>query len=162
MTPLLYRFMCYFCQSWGFSSAPIWGDGSTGINNAPPDEPKCGFDGSKCSKTPRYIYWFFCDHLIVSKLFYIHPWIIIIGDSHCKSYAFFRIFFILSSSMVFICIKYMLVCDAYQSIIENVLLFLFYYSCSSGQYSLYHRGMRSWIFAHSHYRTNFCYQVCQI
>ena len=27
---------------------PFWGDGSTGINNAPPDVPLCDFDGSAC------------------------------------------------------------------------------------------------------------------
>ena len=41
---------CFYLQTWQFIMEPFWGDGSTGINNAPPDVPLCDFDGSTCGK----------------------------------------------------------------------------------------------------------------
>ena len=33
----------------------IWGDGRRGVSNAPPDVPRCGFDGGKCPSTSFHL-----------------------------------------------------------------------------------------------------------
>ncbi|KAK2144110.1 hypothetical protein LSH36_785g03085 [Paralvinella palmiformis] len=35
----------------------IWGDGSEGLDNAPPDTPSCGFDGELCTTADISKYW---------------------------------------------------------------------------------------------------------
>ena len=43
----------HVCSCWQLLKVKAdfrWGDGSTGLTHAPPDTPRCGFEGEKCGE----------------------------------------------------------------------------------------------------------------